>query len=151
MEGDPLDVEPGEELGREVESGGRRRCRARDVRVDGLVALRVGERLRDVRGKRRLPCRLPVEPDTPPALAEVLEQLDRAVAAAGLQAPRRPRERLPEPLADALEQEDFAPWGVDRMRAGTTRVSFTTTSVSPPISRARSANIRWRTEPSRRR
>ena len=95
MERDVLDVEPAEQLGREVEPGGRRGGRAGLVGVDRLVAPGVGERLRDVRRQRRLAGRLAVEPQQPAALAEVLEQLDRPVAPTGAEPPRRPRERPP--------------------------------------------------------
>ena len=78
---------------------GRRR-RPGVPRVDGLVALRVGERLGDVRRQRRLARRLAVEPHAPAALAEMLEQLDRPVAPAGAQPPGRPRERLPDAVAE---------------------------------------------------
>ena len=44
------------------------------------------ERLGDVRRQRRLARRLAVEADVPASLAEVLDELDRAVALAGLQA-----------------------------------------------------------------
>ena len=76
-----LDVEAGEELRREVESRGRRRGGAGVARVDGLVARGIGERLGDVRRQRRLAVRLAVEAEPPAACAEMLEQLDRAVAA----------------------------------------------------------------------
>ena len=72
-----LDVEPREQLGREVQPGGRRRGRARLVRVDGLVARRVGERLGDVGRQRRLALPARRQPQPPAALAELLEQLDR--------------------------------------------------------------------------
>ena len=62
MERDALDLEPAEQLRREVQARGRRRGRALASRVDGLVALRVPERLRDVRRQRRLAGRLPFEP-----------------------------------------------------------------------------------------
>ena len=68
-------------LGREVEPGGRRRGRARVARVDRLVALRVGQRLGDVRRERRLAVGLAVEPDEPASAAERLDELDRRRAA----------------------------------------------------------------------
>ena len=50
LQRDPLDVETREQVAREVQAGGRRRRRAGLApRVDGLVALRIFERLRDVR------------------------------------------------------------------------------------------------------
>ena len=50
-------------------------------RVDRLVPLGIGERLGDVRRQRRLARRLALEANAPAPLAEVLEQLDGAVAA----------------------------------------------------------------------
>src|SRR5215211_2771062 len=105
VERDALDVQPAEQLGREVEARRRSGGRAGLVGVDGLVALRVDERLRDVRRQRRLPAGLAVEPDEPAARAEVLDELDGAVAAPGAQPPRGSRERLPETVADLLEQQ----------------------------------------------
>ena len=77
VEGDPLDVEPGEQLGREVEAG--RGCRSGPgVRgVDGLIPLRLRQGLVDVRRQRWLAVGLAVEPDPPASLAERLEELDR--------------------------------------------------------------------------
>ena len=88
----------GEQLRREVQAGGRRRGRAGVARVDRLVAPGIGERLGDVRRQRRLAVRLAVEPQPPAAFAEMLEQLDRAVArarpsAAASDAPAPPRGR----------------------------------------------------------
>jgi hypothetical protein len=91
-----LHVQLREQAGREVEPGGGRRRGAGLVRIDRLVALRVGERLRDVRRQRRLAVRLRVEqPDAPPPLAEVLEHLHGPVRLAGLQPARRTGQRLP--------------------------------------------------------
>ena len=51
-------------------------------RVDGLVALGIRERRGDVRRQRRVAVRLAVEAQAPASLAEMLEQLDGAVARA---------------------------------------------------------------------
>ncbi|MGZ4333937.1 MAG: hypothetical protein ACXVRJ_06645, partial [Gaiellaceae bacterium] len=44
---------------------------------------------------RRHPGGLALEPDAPPSLPEVLEQLDRAVSLTGTQLPGRPPRRRP--------------------------------------------------------
>src|SRR5918993_559716 len=103
-----LDVEPAEQLRREMEPGRWRRGRAGLVGIDRLVPPPVGERLRDVRRQRRLAVRLPVQPDAPASLAEVLDQLDRTVAVARTQLPGRAREREPLVAAEALEQQHFS-------------------------------------------
>ena len=105
MERDPLDVEPAEQLRREMKPGGRGCGRAGFVRVDRLIAGRVGERLGDVRRQRRLTIRFAVEADAPAAVAEVLDQLHRAVAPARAQAAGRPRERQPLAAALVLQQQ----------------------------------------------
>ena len=52
---------------------------------------------------------------TPATFAEVLEQLDRPVANAGAQPPRRPGETLPDAvLGGALEEEDLTARALDR-------------------------------------
>ena len=130
VKGDALDVEPPEQLRREVQPGSRRRGRAGLVRIDGLVPGRVGERLGDVRRQRRFAVGLAVEPDAPAALAQVLEQLDRAVPTACLEPAGRARKCEPFPIALVLEQEDFALGCSIRIRAGTTLVSLTTASSS---------------------
>ena len=105
MERHALDIQPLQQLRREVETGRRRGRRALLPRVDGLVALRVGERLGDVGRQRSLPRRFAVQAQPPPTLTEVLEQLDRAVARAGPQPARRAGERFPETvLGEPLEQ-----------------------------------------------
>ena len=111
---DPLDVELGEQLRREVEPCRRSGGRARLARVDRLVPLGIGERLGDVRGQRGLTGRLAVEPDTPAALAEMLDQLDRPVAAAGPKASRRPREGLPQAVTERLEEQHLSARPLDR-------------------------------------
>ena len=105
MERDPLDVEPREQLRREMESGRRRCGGAGLVRVDRLVAARVGERLRDVGRQRRLALRLALEPDAPAALAERLEQLDGPEPLAGAESARGARERLPDAVPERLDQQ----------------------------------------------
>src|SRR6202011_1913613 len=99
---------PFEQLGREVEPGRRSRRRAGPGRVDRLVALWLYERLGDVRRQRRLPRRLAVEQQPPAPLAEVLDQLDGPVAAPRLQAPRRPREPLPQVALESFEEQHLA-------------------------------------------
>ncbi len=59
-------------------------------------------------GSGDLARRLAVQPHPPAPLAEVLEQLDRPVPAAGPQTARRPRERLPDPVSERLEQQHLA-------------------------------------------
>ena len=76
------------------------------------------------------PCRLAVEPEAPAALAEVLEQLDRAVAARPASSRRVGRASASQTSpSSALEQQHLA---ARRRRSGsapgTTRVSLTTTS-----------------------
>ena len=103
---DPLDVEPCQHLGCEVQPC-RRRCRgALCCGVDGLIALRVVERLGDVRRQRGLPGRLALEPQPPAPFAERLDQLDRAQPLPGFQLSRGTREPLPEPVRpQPLEQQ----------------------------------------------
>ena len=108
MEGDVLDVEPLEQLTREVEPRRRRGRRAGFARVHGLVALGVGERLHDVGRQRRLPGRLSVQAEAPAALAQVLEELDVAVAPARPEPPRRPSEPLPHVAVQLLDEEHLA-------------------------------------------
>ncbi len=60
------------------------------------------------------PAGSPVETQPPATLAEVLDQLDRAVPVAGLQAAGRPRKPLPQVALDALEQQHLAARRVDR-------------------------------------
>ena len=91
-----LGLEQAEQLGREVEAGRGGGRGARLVRVDGLVAARVGERLGDVGRQRRRSRRVAVQPQAPAPLAERLEQLDRPQALARAQLPRGPRQRLPD-------------------------------------------------------
>src|SRR5262249_25084472 len=100
---------PGKRLGREGGAGSRSRRGALSLRVDRLVAVRLRERLRDVRRQGHLAFRLSVEPQQPPPLPQVLEQLDRAVPAT-LPQPLRPAGApLPEPvLTPSLEQQDLA-------------------------------------------
>ncbi len=96
VQGHALDVQPCEQLRREVESSRRRRGGALFARIDGLVALGIVERACDVRRQRYAARRLAVQPHPPSAFAEVLDQLDLPVAPTRLQAPRRARKRLPE-------------------------------------------------------
>ena len=105
MERDALDVEPREQLRREVEPGRRRGRGAGVGGVDRLIAPRLRQRLVDVRRQRRLAVGLAVEPDAPAPLAERLEQLDRPEPLARPQPPRRPRERLPDAVAERLEEQ----------------------------------------------
>ena len=84
------------------------------ARVDRLVAGGIAERLRDVRRQRRLARGLAVEAEAPTALAEMLEQLDRPVPAAGTQPARGPCERLPGPVVEPLEQQHLAARRLDR-------------------------------------
>jgi hypothetical protein len=60
-----------------------------------------------------------VQPQPPPSLADVLEQLDRPVPPAGPQPPRRPREPLPQPVVvQPLEQQHLAARPLDRDPCG---------------------------------
>src|SRR5439155_1499299 len=76
------------------------------------------ERLGDVRRQRRDARRLALEAQPPAPLAEMLDQLDRPVPPAGLQAARRARERLPLVAVDALEQQHLAARRLDRDACG---------------------------------
>jgi len=107
VERDPLDVEAFEQLRREMKPGRRCGRRAHLVRVHRLVPRRIGQRLGDVRRQRRLPVRLPVQPEPPAAFAQMLEELDRAVPPPGPQAPRRPGEPFPDAVAHRLEKQDL--------------------------------------------
>ena len=101
--------------------------------VDGLVALGVVERLRDVRRQRRLAGRLAVEADEPAPAPEVLDELDGARAASRPQAlasgGRAPPTGRPRPARGAAPRPPRRSRRRTPSRAGTTRVSFTTTSV----------------------
>src|SRR5439155_12463815 len=88
VQGDAFQVEPAEDVGSEVQAGGGRRRRTLLARVHRLVALRIGERLDDVRRERRDTCGLALDAHAPAALAEMLEQLDRAVPPAGAEPAR---------------------------------------------------------------
>ena len=110
----PLDVERSKQLGREVEARRGRCRRALRRRVDRLIALRIRERLVNVGRQRRLTRRVAVEPKPPTPLAEMLEQLDRAVSLPGAQAPRRTRKPLPHAAAEPLEQQHLAARPLDR-------------------------------------
>ena len=106
VERDALDVEPRQELGREVQAGRRSGRGAALPRVDRLVPDGVHERLGDVRRQGRLAGGLALEAQQPPALAAMLEELDRPEALARAQPPRRARQALPQSAtADPLEQE----------------------------------------------
>src|SRR5437763_4887929 len=109
------DVEAGQQLGREVQAGRRRRGRAGFARVDSLVPLGIVERLADVRREGRLPARRPVEPEPPPSFAQMLEQLDVAIAPPRAQAPGRPCKSLPDTVAvDPFQQQDLAARSLDQ-------------------------------------
>ena len=81
--------------------------RAALLRVDGLVALRIRERLRDVGRKRRFAVGLTREAKAPAALAERLQELDGAELHALAKPPARPGQRLPHIALDPFEQQDF--------------------------------------------
>src|ERR671919_2293853 len=105
---DPRRIEPSEKVGGQVESGRRCGGRAEGARVYGLIPLRVGERLVDVRRKWHLALGLAFESQQPATVAERLEELHRPQALAGAQPPRRPRESLPAPpCIDLLEKQDL--------------------------------------------
>ena len=97
-----------------MQAGGGRRGRSGLPCVDRLVALGRVERLRDVRGQRRLARRLAVEPQPPASLAEVLEQLDRPIAATGAQPSCRPGEPFPDVAFEPLQQQHLAARCLDR-------------------------------------
>jgi hypothetical protein len=73
--------------------------------VHGLVALRVGEGLVDVRRKRRLTCRLALEVDQPAPVTERLDEPHRPEHLAGTKPARRPRKGLPPLASQALDEE----------------------------------------------
>src|SRR4029453_14400558 len=76
MEGDTRDVEPADELRREMQPRRRRSCRAPIAREHCLVAVWLGGRLRDVGRKRRLAGRRALEPQPPASAAQRFQQLD---------------------------------------------------------------------------
>src|SRR5262249_23465671 len=89
-----------------MQTGGRRPRRPRVRRVAGLVRLGVGGGLVDVRRQRRLSGGRALEPQLPPALAEWLDQLDRAQPLPGAQLPRGAREPLPRAVrAESFDEE----------------------------------------------
>ena len=146
-----LDVEPGEELRREVEARRRGRRGAFGRRVHRLVALGIEKRLRDVRRQRRLSGRLADEPQPPTALAEMLAELDRSVALAGTQAARRPRQPLPLPALEPLEQEHLAARPLDRDPGrDDARVVHHRERARRAVRRADRRTTRWRTSPLER-
>ena len=65
-------------------------------------------------GSGTAPAGLAVEPHPPAPLAQMLEQLDRAVTVARAQLTRRARERLPDLAVDRLEQQHLAARLLDR-------------------------------------
>ena len=110
-----FDIQAGEHLLGEVQTCRRRGCRARLARVHGLVTRRVGERLGDVRRQRRLSGRLAVQAKPPPSFAEVLEQLDRPVAATGSQPPARSGQAFPETVVvQPFQQQNLSLRSLDR-------------------------------------
>ena len=148
MEGHPLDVEPREQLRREMEA--RRSAplpSPASSRVDGLIAPRIGERLVDVGRQRRLAGGLALEPDAPASLAERLEQLDRpeplarrAAAARAARAPPRHRRRASRPGAPRPRRRSRAgrqPRGHDPRVVDDDEL--------PSSSSGSSAKPRWRT------
>ncbi len=80
----------------------------------------------------------------------MLEQLDLPVTRARPEPSRRPRERLPDAVAELLEEQHLATRPLDRDRAATTRVSLTTHSVSPGSKSGRSRKTWWATLPVER-
>jgi hypothetical protein len=104
-----------EQLRGEVEPGGGRRSRSGFARVHRLVALRLGQRLGDVRRQRHVARRLTVQPHAPASFAEVLEQLHVPVSTSGAQTARGSRQSLPDAVrSDLLEQQDLAAGALDR-------------------------------------
>ena len=124
-----LDVELREQLGREVQAGGRRGRGAGVARVDRLVARGVGERRGDVRRQRRLAVRLAVEPQraSAPRRDARAARRRRSVArpSAAASAARAPSQTSPSMRSSSSTSPRGDSIGI---RAGTTRVSLTTTS-----------------------
>ena len=119
---DPLDVEPIKQLRREVQAGRRRCGRAIASRVDRLVALRVLERLGDVGRERSLSGERALEPQAPAALAERLQELDRAEPLARPELARGSGETFPgSVLAQALQEQHLrltAAWALEPQPGG---------------------------------
>ena len=126
-----LDVELREELRREVQPGGRRGGRAALARIDRLVALRVAERLGDVRRQRHVTVRLALRAarasvPRPDARAARPRRGGRRHAAC-----RVGRASASQTSPSTCSSSSTSPRGRSiGMRAGTTRVSFTTASAS---------------------
>ena len=89
-------LEPTKEVVREMKSRRRRGRRPGLSRVHGLVSARVAERLVDVRGQRSLAGRLPLEPNDPASVPEVLDELDRTESFADTQPAGGTRKAFPE-------------------------------------------------------
>ena len=88
-----------------MEAGGWRGRRTGDLAVDRLISLGLGERLVDVRRKRRFARRLAVELEDPPALAERLDELDGTESLTGAQAARRASQRFPPTSVELLHEQ----------------------------------------------
>ena len=93
-------------------------------------------------GSGTSPVRLAVDAHAPAPLAEVLEQLDGAVAPARPQPPRRPRERLPDVAVEPLEQQDFPFRPLDRDSGREARACRSRPRASPARARRRARRRR---------
>ena len=128
-----------EQLGREVEAGGRRGRGARLVRVDGLVARRVGERLGDVGRQRRRsrgsPSSRRRQRPSPSGSSSSTGPSRSPAAASARAAPAPPRCRRRRAARAAAPPPRRRSRRRRSSRAGTTRVSLTTTSSPPSSSR----------------
>jgi hypothetical protein len=119
VERDPLGDETTEYLLREVQTCRRRRGRPGFAGVNSLVAGRIGQGLGDVGRQRRVSVGIPVEAQAPASFAEVLEQLDRAVAFSRAEAPRGSGKPFPQAfLVEPLEKQDLAFRSFDRDASG---------------------------------
>ena len=59
----------------------------------------------ELQAERRIPRRLPLELDDPATLAELLDERDGTDSFPDAEPARRPRERLPAPVAEILDEE----------------------------------------------
>ena len=105
VQGHPSRIERLDERRSEVQTGRGSRSRAAGLAVHRLVARAVGKRLADVGRERRLAGRLPLQLNDPAATSERLHQENWAELLTCSQATRRPRERLPPPVFEALDEK----------------------------------------------
>ena len=99
-----------------MQTGRGSRSRAAGLAVDRLIARAVGKRLADVGRERRLAARFPLQLNDPAATSELFHEENGAELLTCSQATRRPRERLPPAVVEALDEKHL-----DRRARGPTQ------------------------------